>query len=82
MGLIFGVIADIFACIVFEFMLYVTGSIIIRMVTFGANKAPILSYAKFKILKKLDEPGYTAAVITGMCFYVSIIVIAVFVYSN
>jgi hypothetical protein len=64
----------LFLVLLFEFILYLTGSVIIRLITFGVSKAPILSFREFKTQTQTVKNKYSVAVLVGIAFYIAIIV--------
>jgi hypothetical protein len=66
-------IPSLFVALAFDFMLYFTGAIILRIASFGLLKYRIHSYAEFKIRKKKTNKGFIIPYIIGVLFYVLLI---------
>lgn len=73
MSIIFELIHSLFVALVFEFTIYVTGAVILRVVSFGVLKIPIPSFVEFKELKKNSTKRYLTPSILGFLFYVLLI---------
>lgn len=78
MGIVFELINGFFVALFFEFLMYVTGASILRVVSFGKLQLPIHGYSKFKALKEESGKGYSAPSIVGIIFYVLLIAIIAF----
>lgn len=74
MSIIFEFIPSIFVALAFDFILYITGTIILRMVSLGLCKYQLHNYADFKELKAKSNQGLLMPYIIGILFYAAIIV--------
>jgi hypothetical protein len=66
-------IPNIFVALTFDFMLYITGASILRVVTFGLLKYQLHSYSEFKKKRGNSKTSYFIPYIIGMFFYALII---------
>ncbi|WP_199611638.1 hypothetical protein [Flocculibacter collagenilyticus] len=77
MGILLEFIPSLFTVLAFDFLFYVTGSIILRVVSFGLYKSKIHGYEEFKELKTKSSKALTLKYIIGALFYVLAIVVIV-----
>ncbi len=73
MGVLLEFIPNLFIALAFDFILYITGASILRVVSFGLLKYQIHSYGEFKKLKVKSNKGYFMPYIVGISFYASLI---------
>jgi hypothetical protein len=64
-------IPNIFVALTFDFMLYITGASILRVVTFGLLKYQLHSYSEFKRKISKSKNGYFIPYVIGMFFLCS-----------
>jgi hypothetical protein len=74
MSILFEFIPTIFVALAFDFILYLTGAGVLRVVSFGLLKYQIHSYGEFKSLKGKTNKGFIMPYIVGILFYVLLIV--------
>jgi hypothetical protein len=75
MGVLFELMKVFFAAFLFEFVIYLTGAIILRIIFFGALNMPIYSFGAFKVEKNKASKGFVAPSVTGFLFYAAVIVV-------
>lgn len=73
MSILFEFIHGLFVALVFEFVVYVTGSAILRIVSFGALTPPIHSFNEFKEQKEKSNQVLFTPSIVGVLFYILLI---------
>lgn len=66
-------IPSLFAALAFDFILYITGASILRVVSFGSLKYQLNSYGEFKTLKVKSNKNLLMPYIVGILFYALII---------
>jgi hypothetical protein len=74
MSILLEFIPSIFAALVLDFILYITGASVLRVVSFGLFKFQIYNYGEFKELKGKPDQGFLLQYIIGLSFYTLIIV--------
>ncbi len=74
MSILFEFIPSIFVALAFDFILYLTGAGVLRVVSFGLLKYQLYSYGEFKELKERSNKGFILQYIIGILFYALIIV--------
>ena len=74
MSILLEFIPSIFVALAFDFILYITGVCILRIVSFGFLKYQFYSYGDFKELKGKSAKGFLFQYIIGLSFYALIIV--------
>lgn len=74
MSILFEFIPSIFVALAFDFILYITGASVLRVVSFGLLKYQIYNYGEFKELKGKSNKGFLLQYIIGLSFYALIIV--------
>jgi hypothetical protein len=67
-------IPNLFIALAIDFILYITGAGVLRVISFGSSKHKLHSYSQYKELKGKSNNGYLFPYITGILFYVLIIV--------
>lgn len=67
-------IPNLIVALAFDFILYITGAGILRVISFGSFKYRLHSYSDYKKLKGKSNNGYLIPYIVGILFYVLIIV--------
>ena len=73
MSIILELISPVLIAVLFEFIFYITGTVILRGITLGAKNFPVLSFSEFKSVKQLSTKKHTLATVTGLLFYVIVI---------
>jgi len=66
-------IPSLLAALALDFFLYATGTIVLRIVSFGLYKSTICSYREFKTLKAKSNKGFFKQYFVGILFYALII---------
>lgn len=74
MSILLEFIPSLFAALAFDFVLYITGAGVLRVISFGILKYQLHSYGEFKKLKGNSNQGYLMPYIVGVLFYALIIV--------
>jgi hypothetical protein len=74
MSLFLEFIPSLFIALAFDFILYITGACVLRVISFGSFKYQLHSYNKFKELKGKSNHGYFIPYIIGILFYALLIV--------
>jgi hypothetical protein len=74
MSILLEFIPSIFVALAFDFMLYITGASVLRVVSFGLLKHQLYSYGEFKELKGKSDQGFLLQYVIGLMFYALIIV--------
>jgi len=67
-------IPNLIVALAFDFILYITGAGILRVISFGSFKYQLHSYSEYKKLKGKSNNGYLIPYIVGILFYAIIIV--------
>ncbi|NQY89852.1 MAG: hypothetical protein HRT51_19335 [Colwellia sp.] len=67
-------IPNLFLALAFDFILYITGAGVLRVISFGLFKYQLHSYSKYKEFKGKANNGYLMPYIVGILFYALIIV--------
>lgn len=67
-------IPSLFIALAFDFILYLTGAGILRVISFGLLKYQLSSYNEYKALKGKSNNGYFMPYVVGILFYTLIIV--------
>jgi len=75
MSLFLEFIPNLFAALAFDFILYLTGAGVLRVISFGLCKYQLYSYGEFKTLKGKVNNGYLMPYLVGTLFYALIIVL-------
>jgi len=70
MSILLEFIPSIFVALAFDFILYITGAGVLRVISFGLLKYQMLSYDEYKEQKKKSQIGYFVPYIVGIVFYV------------
>lgn len=65
-------IPNIFAALAFDFILYITGASVLRVISLGFFKYQLHSYGEYKKLKGRSKNDYLIPYIVGVSFYVLI----------
>ncbi|OMH36537.1 hypothetical protein BGP75_09630 [Motiliproteus sp. MSK22-1] len=58
---------------IFSFVFYTTGALILRVITFGSLRKPIFGIGVFNAEKRLGNEQFGTAYLTGMIFYMLLI---------
>lgn len=80
MVIFFEFIPHLFVALAFDFVLYLTGAGVLRVVSFGLLKCKLHSFSEYKAHKNRANNGFLLAYFVGILFYASII--ALFVWFN
>ena len=67
-------IPNLFVALAFDFIVYVTGASVLRVISFGLFKQRFHSYSEYKALKGKSKNGFLMPYIVGILFYALIIV--------
>jgi hypothetical protein len=68
-------IPNLFVALAFDFILYITGTAVLRVISFGLFKNQLHSYSEYKALKDKANNGYLMPYVIGIFFYAFIIVV-------
>ena len=68
-------IPHLFVALAFDFILYITGAGVLRVIPFGLFKYQLHSYSEYKKLKGKFNNGYLMPYIVGILFYALIIIL-------
>ena len=74
MSILFEFIPRIFVALAFDFIVYITGAGVLRIISFGLLKYQMHSYDEFKEKKGKSNKGYVMSYIVGIVFYALIII--------
>jgi len=74
MSILFEFIPRIFVALAFDFIVYITGAGVLRIISFGLLKYQMHSYDEFKEQKGKSNKGYVMSYIVGIVFYALIII--------
>ncbi len=66
-------IPNLLLALAFDFILYITGAGILRVISFGLFKYQLHSYSEYKALKGKSNNGYLMPYVVGILFYALII---------
>jgi len=67
-------IPNLFVALAFDFILYLTGASVLRVISFGSSKHELHSYSEYKELKGKSNNSYLVPYVIGIAFYAVIIV--------
>ena len=67
-------IPNLFVALAFDFILYVTGAVVLRVISFGLSKHQLYGYSEYKELKGKSNNSYLVPYVIGILFYALIIV--------
>jgi hypothetical protein len=73
MSILIEFIPNFFVALAFDFILYITGAAILRVVSFGLLKYQLHSYCEFKKQKKKSNNDFIMPYILGILFYALLI---------
>lgn len=68
--------------VIFGYLFYITGVLILRLVSFGKSSAEFHSFSLYKELKKTNSLAASRAHLIGLLFYVVILSLLIIYYSN
>lgn len=68
-------VPNLFIALAFDFILYLSGATVLRVVSFGLLKYQLHSYSEYKKLKAKSNNGYLLSYVVGILFYAVIIVL-------
>ena len=81
MSILLEFIPSVLAILAIDFLLYITGAGILRIISFGLLKYELPSYAEFKNRKeksqRADAKGFLMPYFVGILFYVFIVALIV-----
>ena len=63
--------------VIFGYLFYITGAIILRIVTFGKSKEEMHSFRSYRELKKTKLQSWSQAYLVGLLFYVALIALLI-----
>jgi len=66
-------IPNLFVVLAFDFILYITGAGVLRLISFGSSKHKLHSYSVYKELKGKSNNSYLVPYVIGILFYALII---------
>jgi len=66
-------IPNLFVALAFDFILYITGAGVLRLISFGSSKHKLHSYSVYKELKGKSNNSYLVPYVIGILFYALII---------
>ena len=72
MGIVLEFIPSLLVAIAFDFFLYLTGTVALKIASFGLYKTKIYSYSEFKASK--SNSSFLMQYLVGVLFYALIIV--------
>jgi len=67
-------IPSLFVALAFDFILYITGAGVLRVISFGSSKHKLHSYSEYKELKSKPNNSYLVPYVIGILFYALVIV--------
>ncbi len=73
MSILLEFIPNLFVALAFDFILYITGAGVLRIISFGLLKYQLHNYSEYKELKGKSNNGYLIPYIVGIFFYALII---------
>jgi len=78
MGILLEFITSLLVAIAFDFFLYLTGTVVLKVTSFGLYKSKVYSYSEFTV-SKLNSSSFIQYLV-GVLFYVIIIVAISWLY--
>jgi len=78
MGIVLEFIPSLFVAIAFDFFLYLTGTVVLKVISFGLYKSKVYSYSEFKTSK--SNNSFLMQYLVGILFYALIIVAIAWLY--
>jgi len=78
MGILLEFITSLLVAIAFDFFLYLTGTVVLKVTSFGLYKSKVYSYSEFTV-SKLNSSFFIQHLV-GVLFYVIIIVAISWLY--
>jgi len=78
MGILLEFITSLLVAIAFDFFLYLTGTVVLKVTSFGLYKSKVYSYSEFTV-SKLNS-SFFIQYLVGVLFYVIIIVAISWLY--
>lgn len=75
MSILIEFIGKIFITLAFDFILYITGVFVLRVISFSLLKYKIQSYSEFKTIKKRTKTKFIIPYIVGVLFYTLVILL-------
>jgi len=73
MSILLEFIPNLFVALAFDFVLYLTGAIVLRVISFGLLKYQLHSYSEYKALKGNTDNPFLTPYLIGIVFYALII---------
>jgi hypothetical protein len=74
-GIFLEFIPSLFIALAFDFILYITGACVLRVISFGVLKYHLHNYTKYKELKAKSNNSYFIPYLIGVLFYALVIVV-------
>ena len=68
--------------VIFGYLFYITGALILRLISFGKTSAEFHSFSFYKELKKANSLAGSRAHLVGLLFYVVILSLLVIYYAS
>ena len=78
MGIVLEFISSLLVAITFDFFLYLTGTLVLKIASFGQYKTKTYSYSEFKASK--SNSSFLMQYLVGVLFYALIIVAIFWIY--
>ena len=78
MGILLEFITSLLVAIAFDFFLYLTGTVVLKVTSFGLYKSKVYSYSEFTV-SKLNS-SFFIQYLVGVLFYVIIMVAISWLY--
>ncbi len=74
MSILLEFIPNILVALAFDYMLYITGACVLRVISLGFLKYQLYGYGEFKQLKGKSDKGFFLQYVIGLTFYALLIV--------
>jgi hypothetical protein len=71
MGIVLEFIPSLLVALAFDYFLYLTGTVVLKIASFGLYKSKVYSYSDFKASK--SNSGFLLQYLVGILFYALII---------
>ena len=69
----------IFVALAFDFILYLTGALVLQIISLGLLKNKIHNHSEFKTLKAKNNKGFIIPYIVGILFYIALIALVAWI---
>ena len=79
MSILLEFIPTIFVALAFDFILYITGTLVLYVFSFGLLKNTIYNYTEFKALKTKGNKGFIMPYILGIMLYTLLVVLVTWI---